>query len=613
MPEEHADAHATFDARLPLDAFHGSEHHWQIYLAVWAALAVLLGLVTRVIARRVEPTRRFSWPLFAGLLTFLPSARDFGLVLAGLGLLSTWILAARFLSPADRLVPLAKRAYERALGVSGARFALALFFFSLASYVALGWLVFRFVPVIQDSQAQLWHARLLASGRFTAATPPLGDFFLAENMIQAHGRWYSIYPLGHILPLAVGVLAGAPFLVNPLLGAGTCVLVWATARIPFGERTARVAAGLAAFSPFVAYMSAEYMNHSTAAFAYALELYAVVRLTSSARSPSLGVALALGALAGLGAGILFDTKPLTCAALNLPVALFLAHRALVARAPRVVPASLALAAAAACVCALQLEFNRRTTGDPLLFGYAVGYPHLHYGFVESMGQTHTAWRGLEYSLRNANALDLYLLPLPLPGLALAIWAWAKHRSTPATWLFGGGLVSAILIYAGWYFQDLTFGPRYMFEASVGLYPLAALALPSALRAGAGAGHVARGAVVCVAIGLVSVLPGLGVYYRTVYAQDGGVVAHARAELTRPALVFVEGKYQRAFWAVGPDLDAPILFARDLGARDVELACAHPERSAYVEVDGRLVELDAGACSGPALLDRDGVRTHPARP
>jgi hypothetical protein len=92
------------------------------------------------------------------------------------------------------------------------------------------------------------------------------------------------------------------------------------------------------------------------------------------------------------------------------------------------------------------------------------------------------------------------------------------------------------------------------------------------------------------------LPGLGFYYRTVYAQDGGVVAHARDELGPGALVFVEGKYQRAFWAVSPTLDDPILFARDLGPKNVELACLHPDRRPFVERDGELVPLEVRDCA-----------------
>jgi hypothetical protein len=250
-----------------------------------------------------------------------------------------------------------------------------------------------------------------------------------------------------------------------------------------------------------------------------------------------------------------------------------------------------LALAAALPMLAQLAFNHATNGDPMLFGYAVAYPTLRYGFVESPWGTHTPFRGLEHTIRNLNALHLYLMAAPLPGLALAILGARDRMRDPIVWLFALPIVTALVIYAGFCFQDLTFGPRYMFEASLGLFPLAALGLREAIVA---VGETERGTmggwIAAAVIGALSVLPGLGVYYRSVYALDDQVVARAYEELPEGALVFVEGKYQRAFFAVDPDLGGAILFARDLGERNDELACAYPMRTAWLEREGRFLRL-----------------------
>lgn len=605
----HPDLHQTFDARLPLDVFHGDERHWPIYLVVWALFALGAAALTRALLRRSDAGRAFSLPLFASLLTLVPSVRDGGLVAAILGLSAFWLLIVRATPIAGRAGPAARATWQRVVGAPAWKFAIVLGVAALALDLALGWLAFRWLPVIQDSQAQVFHARLLAEGRFHAPAPPLGEFFLAENVVMRDGHWYPIYPPGHLVFLTLGALVHAPFVVNPILGAATCLLIWGAAREPFGESAARGAGLLCLLSPFVAYMSAEYMNHGSAGAMFALELFAVVRLTSLPSGARPSSVLGWGALAGVGAGWQLMTKPLTFAALNAAVGLFLLHR-LFRGGPegrgdrRLVLAMISMAATAAIGGLVQLEFNRRTNGDPLLFGYAVGYPTLRYGFGPSPWGVHTPFRALEYTIRNANALNLYLTGLPIPALGLAILGFVRRREVVHRWLFGAPVVIAMIAYAGWCFQDLTFGPRYVYEASLALLPLVACGLPPALawaaRAEASDDRALGAGAVAVVIALVSLLPGLGVYYRQVYAQDEGVVAQAERELPPGSLVFVEGKYQRAFFAVDPDLEGPILFARDLGERNVELACRLADRRAYVEREGRFVPL-AVACEAEPWL------------
>ena len=61
--------------------------------------------------------------------------------------------------------------------------------------------------------------------------------------------------------LAIGLIAHAEWLVNPLLGGIGTILVFFTARGLYGRRLARAAAFLWAVSAWVVFMSASYMNH----------------------------------------------------------------------------------------------------------------------------------------------------------------------------------------------------------------------------------------------------------------------------------------------------------------------------------------------------------------
>lgn len=599
----HPDQQLDFDARLPLDFLHGDERFWLVYVFLWAALALGLGLAAWGLSRPRGGSRLPFWPVFVSGLTLLPSARDWGLVAALLGMFGAWVWLSRKGTVLDRLTGPPVRAWTRLNALPARHYALLLWLSALVAYLLLGWVVFGWIPAIQDSQAQRFQAQLLCSGRFVAPIPAHGDFFLAENMLMHEGKWYSIYPIGHAFWLALGECFGLSFAVNPAMGAATCVMVWALTRQVFDEKSAKIAGLLALVSPFVAYMSAEYMNHASAGLSLVVELWVILRLTRRERPPTTRSLLLLGALAGFAAGALFATRPLTFFAAQLVAGPFLLWSILSRRRWRLLIALCPMAACAVAVLLAQLAYNQQTTGDALVFGHSIAFPNLHYGFVDGPAGLHTPWRGLEFTLRNLNAQNLYLIGLPIPGVALAIFAAARHRHhAPGhhapVWLLGGVALCSLAIYAGLCFQDLTFGPRYQYEASLALIPLVAKALPDAFRwAGGATGsspRVARSALAGFAILLLGFLPGLGFYYHRVYGLADGVTARAEAELPPGALVFVEGKYQRAFFAVRPDLGGDILYARDLGPRNAELACSRPDRPAFVERGGRFVAF-APAC------------------
>ena len=61
----------------------------------------------------------------------------------------------------------------------------------------------------------------------------------------------------------LGEVVGAPWVINPLLGALAVVVVFYLGKTIYDERTARIAALLASVSPFLIFMSSEFYNHAT--------------------------------------------------------------------------------------------------------------------------------------------------------------------------------------------------------------------------------------------------------------------------------------------------------------------------------------------------------------
>lgn len=164
------------------------------------------------------------------------------------------------------------------------------------------------------------------------------------------------------------------------------------------------------------------------------------------------------------------------------------------------------------------------------------------------------------------------------------------------------------IYFFYFFQDLTFGPRFLYEASPAFFLLGARGLalldtqlaPSR-RAGRGFDRALLAVLVTLVVPFLHFLPALTYEYQVGYCPRGHVVDRAEARIhERPALVFVDGAYERAFYAVDPELRAPILFAKDLDdAANTELRCAMPERAAWRargDVLEALPPLPSGACA-----------------
>ena len=124
----------------------------------------------------------------------------------------------------------------------------------LASYA------FHFAPTTADEIAQLWHARILLHGHLALPADPNAEFFAVDNVIDT-GKWYSQFPIGGPLVLAVAYLIRVPWLLDPLLGGLTAALLYHFARRAYGETQGRAVAVLFALSPVTLLMSASYMNH----------------------------------------------------------------------------------------------------------------------------------------------------------------------------------------------------------------------------------------------------------------------------------------------------------------------------------------------------------------
>jgi hypothetical protein len=159
-------------------------------------------------------------------------------------------------------------------------------------------------PRVIDATSYFLEAKSLAAGWFTFQVPdPVASFrgrFLLTG--SEHHALGVIFPPGYPLLLSLGVRAGVPMLVGPVLGALLVAATYALARASSQDhRVALTAAVLSALSAALRYHTADTMSHGLAA------LLGCAALTCSLRRD-----LRFGAaLAGACLGLLVATRPVS--------------------------------------------------------------------------------------------------------------------------------------------------------------------------------------------------------------------------------------------------------------------------------------------------------------
>ena len=319
-----------------------------------------------------------------------------------------------------------------------------------ATYVLAG------KPTTSDEVAQLWHARMLLTGRLSLPPDANPEFFAVDNVIDA-GRWYSQFPIGGPAAFAVAMLLGVTWLLNPLLAGLTVVNVYRFASRAYGTGEARVAAVLCATCPFLLWMSGSYMNHTLVAFLVTLalaELPAWDDVTDRVR-------MRRSVVIGLALGAAVTVRPLDGAIAAIALGGFLVQSAV--RHGRV-RALLVTAAAGAVPIAWLLVTNWLTTGRPLLFGYEALWGANHgLGFhTDPLGNHHTPGRGLLLAMVYMVQLNWALFEWPIAGL-LVVGGALVAIGRLGRWevMFILWIEAQLIAYAAYWHAGYFLGPRYL--------------------------------------------------------------------------------------------------------------------------------------------------------
>lgn len=412
-------------------------HTLGVSLAVTAAIWLVLAY------RRANIVDPFDVDIFRHLLFY----QDYYAALAFAGIL------------VGALLPPVRAAGAWAAGWCG-RHAVAASLATAALLAACAPLVYHGHPLSMDEYGPLWQSKVFVEGRLDGQYPAqLLDWLIPPGFrdvffkADVSGAVVSMYWPGFALLLAPFTALGAPWMLNPLIGGATVLVVHRLAKALVGsEAAAGYAVLLTVASPAVTINALSY--YSWSAHLLANGCFALLLL-----NPSAPRALAAGLIGSLA---LVLHNPVPHLLFALPWIVWLALRP---DAPKL----LAALGAGYLPLVLLLGFGWRMHVRTLDSALAVG------DLANPAGMLHTFWQTVKGTLQLPS---IQVLVARLWGLA-KLWLWAAPGLVVAA-LYGAWLcrradvrwrvlaASAVLTYLGYflfrYDQGHGWGYRYFHSA-----------------------------------------------------------------------------------------------------------------------------------------------------
>ncbi len=467
--------------------------------------------------------------------------------------------------------------------------------------------VFERLPHVPDEVSYLFQAKYFSLGCMHLPAPPDPAALNPAFAVVKNGMWYSAMP-GHgwSALLAVGVLLGAPWLVNPLLGAAGILLAHRVASRFAGRNLADGVALLLAASPWLLFLSASMMPHAAS---LVWTLAALLGLYEARERGSIAYAM----LAGAAIGALLHTRPLEAVAVGVfGAAWWLSGGRGKVRVAAVLAAGMVFAAFAW----MYLEYNRTFTGERMTTPINVLFDEVVYpganrlGFGADVGNF--GWKHLD-PLSGHGPLDVaintnhnfYMTQFELFGwgcgsllFVFLLAARGEFRRHAWAWGFVGMFWMTMNVY--WFSGGPDFGARYWYPM---LVPLALLTLRGAQwiaarkdETAAASSRVWAFLALASVLGCMNLLPWRALDKYTNYRGVRTDVRRLSAERQfGRSLVLIRGEralkpYESSAaysaLALNPpryDRDAPgTIYALDLGAKSVErLRAYYADRPVWV--------------------------------
>ena len=506
------------------------------------------------------------------------------LVTSTITFIALWLLAFRLGSKTEYTV-------DRLLHLTPGRMALLV----MIAGTAISWLVLDGIPHVSDEIAYQFEARAMAQGVLAIPAPMVPEAFTFTHTLVDGNRWYGIMNPGWSAILAVGYFLRVPWLMTPVLGAATVLLLAAFYRAAgFEKRDTTLAVLLVAVSPFFVFMNGTFMAHPANLLFFALFAWAWARLLASGL-------MRYAVIAGLALALNLLVRPLDTVAVVAPFGILLLLQA--RRRPALLIAAAVTTVMAALGPAITLGYNAALTGDALempmtrYFDLRAPGQRFGLGFGADMGTTlhGPEWPGYtptDAPVVTAHRLtqlldDLWGMPLLTAALLIGMVTWGWRREGVWYRTLVASMISLGAMYLFHFYHGIAYGSRHYYLA----IPAVAMALARPLSRGLGSADVttrrwtASALVALLAFLALVGYPRLVSRYGDHYRNASGAVRQAiRQERLTGALVFVAADnwaWKSAFPLNSYPLEGnDVLFARDRQDLNAVVIDAFPNRKVY---------------------------------
>ena len=362
------------------------------------------------------------------------------------------------------------------------RLALMLGVWGCLAAAAVNRIVYRGLYTNVDEMTSAIHARYLALGEVAGTLPTSAAAWLVPNMLTVDAGWVSQFPPGHLVIMAVGFAAEASTWVGPVLfGMFAALTALVLPRLlPDHPEAARVSGIAVAGSPFLLFIGAGSLSHTSAGAFTLLALYSALRARD-------GHAV-WGVLAGAAIGVAVSSRPwiglllglLTTAGIWIPaIHSAAAHsrteriRWLSARAAATalggVPFAVALAA-----------YHRATFGAATTLGYVAAFGERHkLGFHQDpWGQAYTIRDAIGFTSTDLLSFGTQLWETPAPvGAVVGLWLLTVRSLPRGTQFLLAWATVPVAANAVYWFHST----RMLYEAGPAWVALSVLAVGSLVR------------------------------------------------------------------------------------------------------------------------------------
>jgi hypothetical protein len=417
-----------------------------------------------------------------------------------------------------------------------------------------------------DEYAYRISAQLFTQGKLSVPSPQPPGFFDTLGIVN-HGTYYSKYPPGWPLLLACGLKLGLDWLVNPIFGILTLVVLFALARALFSPAIANITMILTLACPYFIFNSACFLSHASCLLFITLAVYLLM-------IPEKNFLSFLGF--GMLAGFAFLIRPFTVLLALAPFVFYLIFQSFQQKQPSV-QRGLLFGSLPTFIffIALFLLYNYAQTSHPLLQPFEVYNPNDRLGFFDHTLNEY--WGRFSYNILQRSA-DWIMWTSGIPLLALVFIFRGKltHPVYQQGLLFG---LSAAFLLVGYYFYagpgPFQYGPRYLYES------FAFMLVPAAI------GVLSAGRFVPFLLIFVLFLNGIGFIQKTFTYKtmtEDHIQFFKDANQLSNAVIFIHSSdYDSSayFTRNGLDFKGPVLLLLDLGDKNNrQFMRLHPDRSFY---------------------------------